>query len=346
MHSLQSLHTFALPANAADIVEVTAEEQVLQCDFSTPFIILGEGSNTLFIEDYAGTVILMKNKGVEYHEDDNFHYLSVAAGENWHGLVCYCLKNGIYGLENLALIPGTVGASPVQNIGAYGVEIEKFIGSVTGFDLNMQKIVSLSSTQCQFAYRDSIFKHALKNKFIITTVKFKLPKQWQPVVNYGPLQHLKLTGLSDLDANSIFNAVIKIRSEKLPDPKIIANAGSFFKNPLISQQALKRILASYPDVPHYSANDGKFKVAAGWLIEQAQLKGFKIAGVEVNPTQALVLLNHGNSQGADVVTMVKKIQSIILQKFNLHLEHEVRLVGQAGELYINHQQSGLNGVRL
>jgi len=333
---------------AQDVIEISKSEQLNQVDFNIPFIILGEGSNTVFLNDYSGLVISMKNSGIEKTQDEKFIYLNVAAGENWHALVCSTLAEGILGLENLALIPGSVGAAPVQNIGAYGVEVQKFINYVKGYDINQKRFYTLLNEQCEFAYRESIFKGELNQKFIITEVGFKFNKSWQPELTYGPLKQISLTGSNKEDAKQIFNQVVTIREEKLPDPKKIPNAGSFFKNPIITNLQLQALLKDYPEIPHYpvglnSKNIKIYKLAAGWLIDQAQLKGFKIAGIEVNPQQALVLLNHGGSSGDDIIQMILTIQHTIRAKFSVELDHEVRIIDTDGECKISLSNLCLKG---
>ena len=346
MLPLQSRHTFALPVMAQDIIEISKTEQLTQINFNNPFMILGEGSNTVFLNDYAGSVICIKNRGIEKSQDDDFIYLNVAAGENWHEVVCSTLSAGILGLENLALIPGSVGAAPVQNIGAYGVEVEKFIDYVKGYDIAQKRFYTLSNDECQFAYRESIFKGELYKKFIITEVGFKFNKQWLPELSYGPLKEVVLTGNHLKDAQKIFEQVVAIREAKLPDPRKIPNAGSFFKNPIISEAQLIQLKTAYPEIPHYpvginTEGINEFKLAAGWLIDQAQLKGFRIAGVEVNPQQALVLLNHGNSSGNDITKMILTIQKTIRDKFKVELEHEVRIINSQGECKITLDNTSL-----
>lgn len=271
----------------------------------------------------------MATKGIKIVEHPTDFLITVAAGENWHQLVSYLLDQGIAGFENLALIPGTVGAAPVQNIGAYGVEIAKYIESVDFFDINSKSFKSLTNPQCHFGYRESVFKHQLKNKVVITQVHFKLPKKWQPELSYGPLQQL-----NDPTPQQVFEQVIHTRNSKLPNPKVLANAGSFFKNPIITETVLTRLLAQFPELPHYSHGVGHHKVAAGWLIEQAGLKGFKIAGIEVHQQQALVLVNHGNSKGSDLIAMIHHIQQTVLARYHIILEHEVRLIDSQSECHI------------
>ncbi|BDF95851.1 MULTISPECIES: UDP-N-acetylmuramate dehydrogenase [Pseudoalteromonas] len=327
--SLQSFHTFSLKSQCSQLIEITDSAQLQQLTFDAPFCILGEGSNTVFLNDYQGTVIKMATAGVQVIERQDDYLLEVAAGENWHKLVAYTLKHGIPGLENLALIPGTVGAAPVQNIGAYGVELAKFIAYVEYFDISSKQLVRLTAEQCEFGYRDSIFKHALKNKAVITSVGLALPKLWQPELSYGPLQQLE-----HVTPIAVFEHVIKTRNSKLPDPYVLANAGSFFKNPIIENRLLRDLLAAHPQLPHYHYDNEHHKVAAGWLIEQAGLKGHRIAGIEVHQQQALVLVNHGDSSGEDLVAMIKYIQQQIWQRYQIKLQHEVRLMNSVHECHI------------
>ncbi|MBB1290757.1 UDP-N-acetylmuramate dehydrogenase [Pseudoalteromonas sp. SR43-6] len=329
-HSLHSLHTFALNSQCQNFVEITQLEQLKTQNFSAPFCLLGEGSNTVFLNDYMGTVIKIALKGIKITERENDTLISIAAGENWHQLVSYLLEKNIPGLENLALIPGTVGASPVQNIGAYGVEIAKFVELVEYFDITTNTMYSLNNEQCEFAYRDSIFKHTLKNKAVITQVHLALPKKWQPALSYGPLQQL-----SSITPQAVFDQVIKTRNSKLPNPYTLANAGSFFKNPIITNQQLAGLLKQFADLPHYEYGQSHHKVAAGWLIDQSGLKGHREAGIEVHQQQALVLVNHGNSEGSDLIKMIKHIQQVVYTRYNIMLEHEVRLMDARSECHIN-----------
>nr|WP_211842199.1 UDP-N-acetylmuramate dehydrogenase [Pseudoalteromonas sp. NEC-BIFX-2020_015] len=328
--SLQPFHTFSLPSQCPQISVITDNRQLQQQSFSLPFCILGEGSNTVFLNDYQGVVIKMATTGITVTQRVHDYLLEIAAGENWHQLVAYTLKQGMPGLENLALIPGTVGAAPVQNIGAYGVELAKFVEYVEYFDIASKQFIRLSAEQCEFGYRDSIFKHGLKNKAVITKVAFALPQLWQPELSYGPLQQLE-----QVTPQAVFEQVIKTRNSKLPDPYVLANAGSFFKNPIIANALLNELLLVYPQLPHYYYDGEHHKVAAGWLIEQAGLKGHRIAGIEVHQQQALVLVNHGNSRGSDLVAMVKYIQQQVWQRYQIKLQHEVRLINGDAEYLIN-----------
>ncbi|CCQ11404.1 UDP-N-acetylenolpyruvoylglucosamine reductase [Pseudoalteromonas luteoviolacea B = ATCC 29581] len=331
MPSLTPFHTFGLPANCSQLIEIESIEQLLSVDVQEPFCLLGEGSNTVFLDDFCGRVLVMRLKGVEIEIRENETRVLVAAGENWHKLVTDLIEKGIPGLENLALIPGTVGAAPVQNIGAYGVELAQFIDYVEGVDLQTKSRRRLNASECQFGYRDSIFKHELKARFVITKVALKLSKQWQPVLNYGPLQSL---ADSTPTPKQVMDAVIATRQSKLPDPSVLPNSGSFFKNPIVALSHAERLRMSYPSMPTYPVNELKVKLAAGWLIEQAGLKGFSINSISVYEKQALVLVNDGQGTGAALIAMIKVIQQKVQKQFGVELEHEVRLMGEYTEVTI------------
>ncbi len=291
------------------------------------FYILGDGTNTLFVEQQAPIIIKPEFSGIDILETPERYIVSVGAGEYWHGLVCFCLENGIYGLENLALIPGSVGAAPVQNIGAYGVEFSNFCSHVKWFEFTSQTIKTLSKDECQFSYRNSIFKQDLYNKGIIVEVVFDFPKAWQANLSYA--------GLSTLDKNStakqIMDKVISLRKSKLPDPIKIPNAGSFFKNPVVSEQQFSLLQKMYPNLPFYLQSKGQVKLAAGWLIEQAGLKGYRKNDVGVHEHQALVLVNYKSNNGENIVALAKYVQQKVLTKFNILISPEVRMVTKQGE---------------
>jgi UDP-N-acetylmuramate dehydrogenase len=337
VQKLQSLHTFALPHTCQGIINIDDPQQLRFVDFSQPFCVLGAGSNTVFIDDFVGTVIRINNKGVDIREREIYWDVAVAAGENWHALVINLLEKAISGLENLALIPGTVGAAPVQNIGAYGVELAQFIEYVDGYNIETHSFERLNQEQCQFGYRDSIFKHALKNKFVITQVGLRLNKYWKPTLNYGSLQTLDENTVT---ASQVSDAVVAIRQSKLPDPKILPNAGSFFKNPIISEAHYQMLAAKYVNMPVYLAGNGQRKLAAGWLIEQAGLKGFSQSGVRVYERQALVLVNDGHGTGRDLCEVIRHVQDRVARQFDIQLEHEVRLIGRDGEVSLQEKSHG------
>lgn len=330
MISVQSLHSFKLAANAKQVSTVTNEQDLARLvgrKNGVDFVLLGEGSNTVFLEDYYGEVIKIEMYGKKIEEDDDFFIVTAKASENWHEFVSWLLKNNIYGLENLALIPGTVGAAPVQNIGAYGVELQRFVLSVNYFDIAVGKHFTISNDDCNFGYRDSVFKHSLKEKSVITEVVFQIPKRWVPVCTYGELSKLESPTPQD-----IFDKVIEIRQSKLPNPDVLGNAGSFFKNPIVDSDLAKGLKDKFEDMPLYPLNDSKVKLAAGWLIDQCGLKGFEKDGVGVHKDQALVLVNHsGEAVGEALLQMINEVKRQVLSKFNIELVPEVRLIGKNGE---------------
>lgn len=332
--SLTPFHTFHLPVNVNQIITVTTVEQLLHewqkaVADKQPVLLVGKGSNLLFLEDFAGTVLINQLKGIEHRQDDDFHYLQVAGGENWHELVQWTLAQGIYGLENLALIPGCVGSAPIQNIGAYGVEFERFCDFVDVLELPTGKSFKLSKAECQFGYRESVFKHQYKTGYAIVAVGLKLPKVWQPVLSYGTLAQFDPQAVT---SEQIFAEVCAVRSAKLPDPNEYGNAGSFFKNPIVSPEIFSTIQQAYPTVPHYPQTDGSIKLPAGWLIDQCQLKGFQIGGAAVHMQQALVLINKNNATGQDVLALAKAVRRQVREKFGVELHPEVRFIGKDGEV--------------
>jgi UDP-N-acetylmuramate dehydrogenase len=326
---LKAQNSFAVQACAKQMITIASLNDLVQLDsiISGPFYILGAGTNTLFVEQHAPAIIKMGLRGITLEQDDDAFYLTVAAGENWHELVEYTIGQQIYGLENLAYIPGTVGAAPVQNIGAYGAEFSAFCSAVQWYDFATKQITWLGKDQCCFAYRDSIFKSKLKNSGIILAVKLALPKQWRANLSYAGLDLLP----QDSDASTIMHQVIAIRSKKLPDYRELPNAGSFFKNPIVSKDKLKRLQHKHPDIPCYPQANGEIKVAAAWLIEQAGLKGYRNGEVGVHDRQALVLVNYGTEHGVDLVQLAKQIQGKVYQQFSIKLEAEVRLVNEQGQ---------------
>ncbi len=298
-------------------------------DGDKPMLVLGGGSNLVFTEDYDGVVIKVLSKGIAVSEDEDHFYLTVQAGESWHGLVEYCLARNMPGLENLALIPGTVGAAPIQNIGAYGVEFCQVCDWVEYQDLSTATLIRLDNTACEFGYRESIFKQQLKNRIVITQVQIKLAKHWRPLLSYGPLQHLEAETVTP---QAIFDCVCQVRQEKLPDPQVIGNVGSFFKNPLISAQQYLNLMKQHSDIVGYAQDDGRIKLAAGWLIDQAGLKGTSVGGAAVHKAQALVLINQGNATGENICDLAKKVMAEVEAKFGVKLEPEPRVMGRQGEI--------------
>lgn len=333
-HSLKAWNTFGIEQRANEIVCVENEQQLLNAWQSAnalrqPVLILGEGSNVLFLDTFCGTVIINRIKGIEVTEQSDAWHLHVGAGENWHQLVQHTLQNDMPGLENLALIPGCVGSSPIQNIGAYGVELQRVCDYVDCVELATGKAQRLSAAECQFGYRDSIFKHDYQDRFAIVAVGLRLMKEWQPVLTYGDLTRLDPATVTP---RQVFDSVCHMRMTKLPDPKVNGNAGSFFKNPVVTADVAQALLSQFPNAPHYPQADGAVKLAAGWLIDQCQLKGTEIGGAAVHRQQALVLINANNVTSDDVVQLAHLVRTKVGKKFNVWLEPEVRFIGQTGEV--------------
>jgi UDP-N-acetylmuramate dehydrogenase len=328
--SLQKNNSFAIIATTPVIYypKDDLELKLLTSVTQGSFYILGEGSNTLFVEDITPVIIKPDFLGINVSETNDYYEVSAACSENWHDLVCFCINLGINGLENLALIPGSVGAAPVQNIGAYGVEIADFIESVTWFDFSKNKSQHLTNAQCQFDYRNSIFKHNLKNKGIITNVTLRFTKNWQAKLSYQGLNHLS----ENCSAVDIMNTVIELRNSKLPDPKIIPNAGSFFKNPVVCAEQFKLLKNRYPELPFYPQDNGSVKLAAGWLIEKAELKGYQMNGVAVHDKQALVLTNIDSAKGEHIKNLAIYVQKTVFEFFGISLQREVRMIAEHGEV--------------
>lgn len=331
---LKNCHTFALPVSTAHLVIAENIEIMLKTWLKAqkrqePLLILGEGSNVLFLEDFAGTVMINELKGIEIKEQQDSWHIHVRAGENWHNLVEMMLEREIPGLENLALIPGLVGSAPIQNIGAYGIEFKQVCEYVDLLDLNTGEINRMSTERCEFGYRESIFKHEFKIGYVIVGIGLRLSKQWCPQLKYGDLTKLDPQGVTP---QQIFDAVCTMRRNKLPDPRITGNAGSFFKNPQVSGEKARDLMTRYPSIPCYPQPNGEMKLAAGWLIEQCSLKGCQIGGAMVHRQQALVLINTGNASSQDVVALAKHVRNTVAEKFDIWLEPEVRFIGAKGEV--------------
>ncbi|WP_113628140.1 UDP-N-acetylmuramate dehydrogenase [Pectobacterium peruviense] len=332
--SLKSYNSFSLSVSAscitvADTQDKLIEEWRVASASQEPVLLLGEGSNVLFLEDFLGTILLNRIKGIDIRETSDGWYLHVGAGENWHQLVEYTLKHGIVGLENLALIPGCVGSAPIQNIGAYGIELQHVCDYVELLDLTEGKTMRLTAEECQFGYRESIFKHHYRSRFAITAVGLFLKKEWNPILNYGDLAKLNPETVTP---QQVFDSVCHMRQSKLPDPVVTGNAGSFFKNPIITQQDAECILREYPNAPQYLQADGNVKLAAGWLIDQCKLKGFQLGGAAVHEKQALVLINKNNAKSSDIVELARYVRDRVAEKFSIQLEPEVRFIAARGEV--------------
>jgi UDP-N-acetylmuramate dehydrogenase len=291
-------------------------------------LILGGGSNILLTKNIDGLVLKNEIEGIEIVEDNEEHvYLRVGGGMNWHQFVLYCIHHGYAGIENLALIPGSIGASPMQNIGAYGVEIKDVFCSLEAFHINEKKKIIFSKNDCAFGYRESVFKNKYKNQFVITTVTFRLNKK--PVYNtsYGAIpQELEKMGVKELSIKSVAQAVMNIRNSKLPNPSVIGNAGSFFKNPEITEAEFTILRSSHPSIVGHAAENNKIKIAAGWLIEQSGWKGFRDGDAGCFDKQALVLVNYGNATGSQIYQLSEKIIQSVQHQFGITLQREVNVL--------------------
>ncbi|NVM80089.1 UDP-N-acetylmuramate dehydrogenase [Duganella sp. SG902] len=317
------MNTFGIAATARAYLRVTEKEQLLGVYAdgawaALPKLVLGGGSNVLLTGDFDGLVLHIALAGKELVGGDaRHHFVRAAAGENWHAFVQWTIDQGLGGLENLSLIPGTVGAAPIQNIGAYGLEIKDVFHSVTVFDPASGETRVMDTAACRFGYRDSVFKHEGRH-LIILDVTFALPKQWTPNLRYA-----ELAAEPDLTSpRKIADAVIAIRRRKLPDPAVVGNAGSFFKNPVVPGAHCAALLARFPDMVHHAQPDGSEKLAAGWLIDQCGWKGRSLGAAGVYPKQALVLVNNGGATGADVVALARAIQADVQARYGVLLEPE------------------------
>ncbi|WP_405030323.1 UDP-N-acetylmuramate dehydrogenase [Neisseria leonii] len=327
---LRGYHTFGLPARAKwfyALKDVRHLPDLADCPQFDPQSVLwlGGGSNVLFDGDYPALVVRLENKGVqEVGRENGRVWLDVQAGEVWHDFVRLTLDRGLSGLENLSLIPGTVGAAPVQNIGAYGVEVKDRIDSVYCYDWEARAFVRLSNEDCRFAYRESLFKQAGKGRYVIVSVRFVLNESFRPNVQYGDLAQVlaESCGGRSPTAKDVSDAVCRIRMRKLPDPAVLGNAGSFFKNPVVAAEQAGRLLAAYPAMPHYPQADGAVKLAAGWLIDRCGLKGFAVGGAAVHDRQALVLVNRGGATAADVRALAAEICRRVARQFDVVLYPE------------------------
>ena len=325
---LTPFNTLALPAKAARYQKITTSEQLTEASLNQEkHFILGGGSNLVLTQDFAGLVLHMAIPGKRLvKEDSEFWYIEAGAGENWHDFVQWTLRQGWPGLENLSLIPGTVGAAPIQNIGAYGLEVAERFHSLTAWDFEKQQFLMVDRNTCNFAYRDSLFKQQgwhLSGRMAITSVIFKLPKAWIAHCRYADVaQELSVRQIATPTPVDIAQAIIAIRQRKLPDPAHTANAGSFFHNPLVEPDLAERLGTAYPALPRYRQADGRVKLAAGWLIEQACWKGKSLGPIGMYEKQALVLVNHGGASGADVRRTMAAVQADVAARFGVTLTPE------------------------
>jgi UDP-N-acetylmuramate dehydrogenase len=331
--SLKTFNTFGIDIKTRYLAEVETAEDIQTLwqlpDFiNIPKFVLGSGSNVLFLKDFEGIVIKNNLKGIEkINEDEQHIWLKVASGENWHELVLHCVENNWAGIENLSLIPGTVGAAPIQNIGAYGVEVKETLESLRAFNTTNGLIYTFQNADCELGYRDSIFKNKAKDQYIIVEVVFKLNKNATLKVQYGDVQKtLETAEITNPTIKDISDAVIKIRQSKLPDPKEIGNAGSFFKNPEVNNNLYGFLQKKHPNIPGYTINETTTKIPAAWLIEQCGWKGKRIGNAGVHHRHALVLVNYGNGSGLEIKQLSEKIQESVLEKFGISLQTEVQFV--------------------
>lgn len=327
--SLKPFNTFGMDVSALAYMDVNTVDDLVRVYgdadlMALPRLIIGGGSNLLLTGHFKGLVMHMGIKGIHLEkEDDEYTYLRAAAGERWHDLVLWTLEKGFGGLENLSWIPGTVGAAPVQNIGAYGVEMQDCFLSLRAFDFESGNIVELNKADCQFAYRNSIFKNAMKDRMAIVDVTFALPKNWRPNKEYAEVEkELAERKIVNPSPAEIGRTIMQIRQRKLPDPTVLGNAGSFFKNPTVSAEKLFRLKSEYPDIPAYGQPDGGYRIAAGWLIDRCGWKGRRIGDAGVCEKQALVLVNYGNATGKEILALANAIKKDVFDRFSIRLEPE------------------------
>ena len=332
-YPLLKLNTFGVDVKTKYFTSINTINELIEVTKTNEFkdlelLILGGGSNILFTKDFDGLVILNNIKGKEIiDQNQQSIFLKIGAGENWHQLVMYCVDNGWGGIENLSLIPGNTGTAPMQNIGAYGVEIKETFVELEALEISSGKIVKFNNSDCEFGYRESVFKNKMKNQYIILNITLELKKNPVLNINYGDVKAiLESQNIKNPVIKEVSNAIISIRQSKLPDPKKIGNSGSFFKNPIVSLNQLELIKKKYPNVVNYEINENEFKIAAGWLIERAGWKGKKFNNYGVHEKQALVLVNYGLANGMEIFELSEKIILDIKDKFGITLEREVNII--------------------
>ena len=331
-YSLKTLNTFGIDAKAsafAEIKSISDLDTIIKHNNQYKLFVLGGGSNMLLTKDLDALVLQINLKGIKIVEaDENYAIIEAQAGENWHEFVQYTLQNNLGGLENLSLIPGNVGTTPIQNIGAYGVEIKDSMVYCKAYEIATGKIVTFTNADCNFEYRESIFKHQLKDLYIIVSVAFKLSKTNHTLhTGYGVIeQQLVLMNIENPTIQDVSNAVIAIRESKLPNPIEIGNSGSFFKNPIVKRNVLNAIKENFPTVPFYEVDEQHVKIPAGWLIETTGYKGFRRGDAGVHAKQALVIVNYGGATGQELVALSQEIQAAVFKKFNVAIEAEVNII--------------------
>jgi UDP-N-acetylmuramate dehydrogenase len=328
--SLKKYNTFGIDVNTRYLANVESAEDIvtlfqLPTFADLPKLILGGGSNVLFVRDFDGLVIKIATKGIDIIAENTENvWLRAGAGEVWHDFVLYCVENNYAGLENLSLIPGTVGAAPIQNIGAYGVEVNQSFESLQALELSTGIIRTFSNSDCKFGYRDSIFKQASKNQYIILDVVFKLNKKPIFKTDYGDI--LKTLGNKEINIRNISDAIIKIRNSKLPNPAELGNAGSFFKNPVVSKATFEVLKSTFTDISGFESVSDTIKIPAAWLIEHCGWKGKRFGNIGVHHRQALVLVNYGNGLGMALKQLSEKIKTSVFEKFGIELQTEVNII--------------------
>ncbi|CAL1516901.1 UDP-N-acetylmuramate dehydrogenase [Chitinophaga sp. MM2321] len=330
---LQPYNTFGIAAMARYFASFAGKDELVDLlddprSSQLPHMILGGGSNILFTQDYNGLVLKNELKGMTLvGEDNDYVYVKAGAGENWHRFVQYCIAQNLAGLENLSLIPGNVGASPMQNIGAYGVEIKDTFHELEALHLEDRRVVTFNNADCHFGYRESIFKKEYRHQFVILSVTYRLSKKPHFNTSYGAInQELERMGVKDLSIQAISQAVINIRSSKLPDPAKIGNAGSFFKNPAVDAAKYATLKTAFPNISAYPLDNGEYKLAAGWLIEQCGWKGYRQGDAGVHALQALVLVNYAHATGSEIYALSQQVLDSVAEKFGVQLEREVNIV--------------------
>ncbi|KEY91031.1 UDP-N-acetylenolpyruvoylglucosamine reductase [Candidatus Photodesmus blepharus] len=332
-YNLSSRHTFSISQLCQWLIEVFSVEDLLTIYQSSrwchlPKIVLGKGSNILFTEKFDGIVVINKLHGKSVFESETDYHLRIKSGEDWPSLVEWSVREGYFGLENLALIPGCAGSAPIQNIGAYGVELTDVCEYVDVLCLNTFKIKRLSSKECLFGYRDSVFKHQLYEKVIIVAIGLKLTKNWQAKVRHKSLNRCDPRSVT---AKQIFDKVCSVRRKKLPDPRVMGNAGSFFKNPVICQEQYQELICKFANIEAYPTKGG-MKISAGFLIDNCGLKGKEVGGAKVHSEQALVIVNDSNATAQDIIDLAVFIRKKVLDRYGVVLEYEVRFIGSRSEI--------------
>lgn len=331
--SLKNFNTFGVESNARYFVEINHKDELAELFLDpqwreTPMLVLGGGSNLLLVADFDGLVIRMNIRGIEHRINHNEVFIEAGAGEVWNDLVNFCVIRSYAGLENLSLIPGSVGASPIQNIGAYGVELQDVFHSCSAFELATGTFKTFTKADCGFGYRESVFKSTLKGQYIIVSVKFQLSLIPAPNLSYGAIGlELAARRITEPTIKDVSQVVSHIRVSKLPDPSTIGNAGSFFKNPVISAEAFIQMLDKFPDMVHYPSGNNQVKLAAGWMIEQCGWKGKVVGNTGTWKNQALVLVNHGGATGQQIFDFSSQIIDSVYTKFGVTLQREVNIIG-------------------